>query len=203
MDLAKTYNQIAQDWHEDHAEDNWWIAPMERFIELLPKQSLVLDVGCAGGIKSRFLMDRGSHVIGIDIAENFIEIAKQENPDGDFRVMDMVKIGTLPERFDGICAQASLLHIPKAQVPMVMEGFKQILKPGGLLAIAVKQRRPDQPEEQIVHEDDYGYPYERFFSYFDEAELREAYSVIKLEVIECTITQVGKTNWIHVIGKAK
>lgn len=176
---------------------------METFLARLPKNSLVLDVGCAGGIKSRFLMERGMRVIGVDIAENFIQIAKHENPTGDFRVLDMLDIATMPDRFDAICAQASLLHIPKQDVPRVMAGFTTVLSPGGLLAIAVKEKRPDQPEEQIVSEDDYGYPYERLFSYFTEQELRDLYTTVGLECIEYSVTTVGRTNWIHVIGQKK
>lgn len=203
MDLKQTYNKIAQDWHKDHADDTWWIASMEAFLARLPKNSLVLDVGCAGGIKARFMMERGMRVIGIDIAEKFIDIAKHENPEGDFRVLDMMNIGSMSERFDAICAQASLLHIPKQHIPLVMAGFSTVLKPGGRLAIAVKERRPHQPEEQMVVEDDYGYTYERFFRYFSEDEMRDAYAEAGILCQECHRIDAGKTRWLHLVGIKK
>ena len=203
MDLKQTYNRIANDWHADHADDTWWIAPMESFLEQIPKNSLVLDVGCAGGTKARFMMERGMRVIGIDIAEKFIDIAKHENPGGDFRVLDMLKVGSMSERFDAICAQASLLHIPKQQIPLVMAGFSMVLKSGGKLAIAVKEKRPHQPEEQMVVEDDYGYSYERFFSYFSEEEMRDACAKAGIPCQECCLIVAGKTNWLHIVGVKK
>jgi len=201
MNLQETYDLIAEDWHKDHLVDTWWIEPTEHFLSMLPKDSLLLDVGCAGGLKAKFMIDRGMRVVGVDIAKNFIEIAKREVPAGDFRVMDMADVGSMSERFDGICAQASLLHIPKKQIPAIMSGFKKILKPGGYLAIAVKERRPDQAEEAIVKENDYGYDYERLFSYFSTDEMIQFFQEAGLTIVDQTITNVAKTNWIHVIGK--
>ncbi len=45
-----------------------------------PKNLKILDAGCGDGIYARELVDRGAkHVIGVDCAEDFIELAKQKN----------------------------------------------------------------------------------------------------------------------------
>ncbi len=59
MDLKSTYNRIAEDWIKDHDRDTWWYEGTDKFLSLLPKGANILDVGCAGGIKSRYLTDNG------------------------------------------------------------------------------------------------------------------------------------------------
>ena len=81
----------------------------------------VLDVGCGGGTKSKYLISRGLKVVGIDISENMINIAKTEVPEGKFIVMDLTEVGDLEDMFDGIFMQAVLLHIPKKDVPNILK----------------------------------------------------------------------------------
>jgi SAM-dependent methyltransferase len=47
---------------------------------------LVVDVGCGSGIMARQLRDAGYSVIGIDLSESLLEIARRRVPDGSFRV---------------------------------------------------------------------------------------------------------------------
>lgn len=202
-DTRDTYNRIALDWHNDHMQDTWSIDATESFSKLLPSGSRVLDVGCAGGLKSRVLVKNGLHVVGIDTSEVFIEIAKREVPEGDFRVMDMRDMSSLDGEFDGIFILASLLHIPKSDVHRVLAGLMKKLKIGGYVYVAVKERRPDQPEEEIVVENDYGYHYERFFSFYTIPELQADFEAVGLDVQSIKNIPFGKTNWIHVVGLKK
>jgi len=47
---------------------------------------LVVDLGCGSGIMARQLRDAGYDVIGIDLSESLLEIARRRVPDGTFRV---------------------------------------------------------------------------------------------------------------------
>ena len=67
--------------------------------------------------------------------------------------------------------------------------------------VAVKEIRPGNKDEEIVKENDYGYEYERFFSYFSLDELKDYIKKIGLQVIYENISLSGKTNWIQVIAK--
>jgi 2-polyprenyl-3-methyl-5-hydroxy-6-metoxy-1,4-benzoquinol methylase len=201
MNLKDTYNKIAKDWHADHQTDDWWVAGTDKFISLLKPGSRVLDVGCAGGFKSKYLTARGMKVVGIDIAENFIEIAKREVPSGDFLVLGMEDIKTMKYEFDAIFMQASLLHIPRAQAGGVIKDAVTRLKKGGLLYVAVKEAQTDKPAEEIKIERDYGYDYQRFFSYFTVSEIKDMMKAAGLTIAYENVTLSGKTRWIQVIGK--
>lgn len=47
---------------------------------------LVVDLGCGSGIMARQLRDAGYDVIGIDLSDSLLEIARRRVPDGTFRV---------------------------------------------------------------------------------------------------------------------
>ena len=47
---------------------------------------LVIDLGCGGGIWARELLRAGYRVLGIDISEDMIEIARRKAPEAEFRV---------------------------------------------------------------------------------------------------------------------
>jgi 2-polyprenyl-3-methyl-5-hydroxy-6-metoxy-1,4-benzoquinol methylase len=203
MDLKSTYNRIAKDWHRDHLRDDWWIAGTEAFVALLKPGATILDVGCGAGLKSDYLIKKGFHVIGIDFSEKMIELAKREVPGGTFSVRDVHDIESMPGKFDAVFAQAVLLHVPKDKIQNVMRSLVEKINDGGYLYIAVKRQRENEPEESVLAENDYGYPYERFFSYFTISEMESYFKNLGLEICYVNNDANGKTTWIQIVGKKK
>jgi SAM-dependent methyltransferase len=202
VNLRETYNRIAAEWHRDHQKDDWWVTGTEKFLSLLPKSGSILDVGCGGGTKARYLVDRGFKVTGIDFSEKMVEISRREVPTGRFFAMDLHDLGGgLAQTFDGVFAQAVLLHVPKSEIRNTLSLFQDKTAPGGYLYIAVKEIRPDQSEEEVRIEDDYGYEYERFFSYFTLPELETHFATLGIEVVWSEVTPSGKSRWIQLIGR--
>jgi SAM-dependent methyltransferase len=195
--LRATYDRIANDWAKDHEGDTWWREGTATFASLLPHGARVLDAGCGSGQKARFFEDRGCHVLGIDFSEKLLEIARQTATASEFRLLDLRDIRTLSEEFDGVFAQASLLHIPKSETFPVIEGMVSRLVPQGLLYIAVKLQRPGSPEEEMVTENDYGYDYERFFSYYTVDEMRAHLERLRLSVAHVDVSQY----WMQIIAR--
>lgn len=201
MSLNKdTYNKIAKDWHVDHSKDTWWFEYLEAFTNLLKQGVTILDVGCAGGWKARFLVEKGFKVIGIDISEEFISIAKEEVPEGEFHTLPMEKAQELDRKFDAVFIQASLLHIEKKNVLGILSELISLLNPGGYIYVAVKRTKEGYPEESVIKEDDYGYEYERFFSFYTMPELESYFKDLNLEIVY-TNTIEGETTWLQIIGK--
>ncbi|MDO8569518.1 MAG: class I SAM-dependent methyltransferase [bacterium] len=203
MDLRETYNQMAEEWHRDHSQDDWWMEGTDAFIKELLPGARVLDVGCGSGVKSEYLVVHGLKVTGIDISDKLLEIAKREVPEGEFKVLSMTDLDSMTETFDGVFAQASLLHIPKKEAGDVVQKMARRLVSGGLLYIAVKEMREGKPEEGIEKENDYGYDYERFFSYFSMDELKQYLSEAGLQIVKelRNPSPSGKTVWLQIIGK--
>jgi SAM-dependent methyltransferase len=201
MNLKETYNRIAQDWFNDHKSDDWWVEGTDKFASLLSSSARVLDVGCGAGVKSRYLSEKGLRVTGIDFSDKLIEIAKREFQNVSFHVMDMRDVKDLNEQFDGVFAQASLLHIPKSEIQELIGKLASVLNAGGYLYVAVKGVNDSGREEGVVRENDYGYEYERFFSYYRMSELEGYLRELNLEIAYQSTKTVGKTDWLQIIGK--
>lgn len=198
--LKDTYNLIAEDWHKDHQKDDWWVEGTDTFAKLLTAGDRVLDIGCGTGVKAKYLSSKGLKVIGLDFSEQMINIAKREVSEADFKVLDMRDVGELEGDFDGIFMQASLLHIPKNEALDVLTKIKTKLKPGGLLYIAVKEVKPNRPDEEVVKESDYGYEYERFFSYYKMEELENYLNTLGLKIIYKN-SAAPSNRWLSIIGQ--
>lgn len=100
------------------------------------KGKSVLDVGCAKGRFSKALTERGAKVIGIDPAERFIEIAKENVKNASFKVASATNIPFANNSFDGLLCLEVLEHIPdteKAIAEMV-----RVLKSRGKIIIIDK-----------------------------------------------------------------
>ncbi len=200
-DLKSTYNRIAGDWFKDHEDDTWWVNSTNKFVSFLKPGNLVLDVGCGAGLKSKYLITKGLKVVGIDLSEDIIEIAKKEVPGARFKVADITEPLEFDKKFDGIFAQAVLLHIPKKDIKKVLANLLSPLKSEGYLYIAVKSLKGGQPEEQVIKESDYGYEYERFFSFYTPEELKNFMEESKVSIVYNEIISVGNTDWIQIIAQ--
>jgi 2-polyprenyl-3-methyl-5-hydroxy-6-metoxy-1,4-benzoquinol methylase len=200
MNAKETYNKIAEDWQKDHFLDDWWKETTEKYCKMFKPGSLILDVGCGPGHISRFIYDHGLNVFGIDDSEKMIELANKAAPKCEFEVLDMRDVDKLDKKFDGIFAQASLLHIPKKEAHTTINKLYDRLKPGGYFHISVKESWSGIDEETKT-ENDYGYEYKRFFSYYTEDEIRKYFTDLGMKIVLVNKKQHNKTIWIQVIAK--
>lgn len=78
------------------------------------KGKRVLDLGCGYGENCKVFAEMGaSYVLGIDLSEKMLEVARRENahPQVDYRVMNMEDIHTLRDQFDIIISSLALHYI--------------------------------------------------------------------------------------------
>jgi 2-polyprenyl-3-methyl-5-hydroxy-6-metoxy-1,4-benzoquinol methylase len=140
----EAYKKTARKYH-DNFKNEMNQKEYDRFIldkysELLNKEGLICDVGCGpSGHIGKYLYDKGHKVIGIDISSSCIEIAKNHQPNLEFKVMDMMNTEFEQEKFDGIISFYSIIHTPKKEISKIIKEFYRILKKDGKLIIVVKK----------------------------------------------------------------
>lgn len=201
-ELRDAYDTNAESWHRDHRNDDWWVEGAERFVGMLPPGSRVLDAGCGGGTKAKWLSERGLEVVGADFSENLVAIARGEAPKAEFLVADMQALPLGLDGFDGVFAQASLLHLPHAEIPETLWHWRGRMKHGGILHVAVKERRPGQPREERKTESDYGFEYTRFFSYWTLEELRHKTMLAGFLTVWDSAKVSGRVTWLQIVAKS-
>jgi len=97
----------------------------------------LLDVGCGPGRHALGFASRGIDVVGIDIAQRFVEIARERVPSARFERMDARHL-TFESEFDAaisLCQGAFGLVRPGEDLE-VLRGIAQALKPGARCAVS-------------------------------------------------------------------
>ncbi|MEP6641440.1 MAG: class I SAM-dependent methyltransferase [Gaiellales bacterium] len=128
------YNQMASafaDWGarvEGDPRDRF----LTRFIELLPPSGSVLDLGCGAGVPSTKALARTFHVVGADISEAQITLARRNVPDAEFVRADLLDLDFPDASFDGVTAFYSISHIPREEHAQVFSLVRRWLRPRGV-----------------------------------------------------------------------
>jgi len=94
----------------------------------------ILDVGCADGRNSKYLIEQGLKVTGIDISEEVIKRTQKRFSKGNFFVKNLVELDII-EEYDAII-DAGALHVNHPKVyRKAFENYHNALKPDGKLFI--------------------------------------------------------------------
>ncbi len=170
------YDTIAQEYAKK-VVNSAPVQEREKFISFLPSHGNILDAGCGSGRDSGYFSSKGFDVVGVDLSEKLLEIARKENPSVRFQKQDLRYLDFPEKSFDGIWACASLLHLQRSEVPGVLKEFYTFLKPHGILFILVKQGKG---EADVAENLSSGMT--RHFTYFQPDELKKMVIEAKLTV---------------------
>ena len=136
-----TYNAAAD--HFDHPVNTFW----DRFgrntidwLDLQPGQS-VLDVCCGSGASAIPAAQRvgpQGRVLGVDLAENLIELARTKATRArltniEFRVGDFLSLGLEDQGLDAVVCVFGIFFVP--DMPAAVRELWRMLRPGGRLVL--------------------------------------------------------------------
>lgn len=138
---AATYNAAADLF--DHPSNTFWDrfgqATIDR-LQLRPGQC-VLDVCCGSGasaLPAAEAVGAEGRVIGIDLAENLLELARAKArqrglSQAEFRMGDMMSLGFPDATFDAVVCVFGIFFVP--DMPGAVKELRRTVKPGGKLAL--------------------------------------------------------------------
>jgi SAM-dependent methyltransferase len=160
--VADGYDAIAERYYawsdaRPSATRRRWLA---RALELIPPGADVLELGCGAGVPMTRALAAGRRVTGVDISARQIELARAAVPEAAFVQADMTALELAPASFDAVVAFYSLTHVPRADLPALLDAVHRWLRPGGVLIASMGAE--DGPDE--VEPDWLGAP--MFFSHY-------------------------------------
>jgi 2-polyprenyl-3-methyl-5-hydroxy-6-metoxy-1,4-benzoquinol methylase len=130
------YQQTAEDyrigtWNHDVSQNrDALIAAMSK-----PKGK-ILDLGCGPGRDLVAFQDMGYEVTGLDATPAFVEMAIQEAGCPVLQ-QSFLSLNLPCNNFDGIYANASLIHVPSAEMLGVLKHLHQALSDRGVLLMSM------------------------------------------------------------------
>jgi SAM-dependent methyltransferase len=97
-----------------------------------------LDFGCGTGRSTRLLRKLGFDVSGVDISQDMLQIARELDPSGDYRIVPGDDLSAFPpETFDLIVSLFTFDNISGAKKVRIFSDLKRLLQPAGTLVSVV------------------------------------------------------------------
>ena len=134
---------ITIDYYDNHADEFYkstvdveFTKIQERFMAKLRRGSYILDFGCGSGRDTKFFLEHGYRVDAIDGSEELCRMACEYT---GIKVKCMLfQELECTDRYDGIWACSSILHLPLEELTDVMRKMTVALKENGIIYTSFK-----------------------------------------------------------------
>ena len=193
MIAVDTYNKIAQEYDKEFGNDYSDTIYIDKFLNFLEGKT-ILDIGCGVGNLTKYIMDKGFNVEGIDVSKEMLNIAKQKYSDIKFYEMNMKEI-TLSKKYDGIMLAYSLFHLTKKEVIEVLPKYYDLLNSKGKILLILQygqgERIVDEPLKEGL---------KIFINYYSQDEIIE---ILKNNSFKILYTDLKKSESEFELGNDK
>ena len=165
--LRESYNRKAQE--RDRATTQAWkVEERRNFLWLLQQQHTrtLLELGAGTGRDGQFFQEHGLEVTCIDLSPAMVDLCRQKGRTAS--VMDVGDLHFPASSFEAVYALNCLLHLPKNELPTVLQMIDTVLTPAGLFYMGVYG---GYDQEGLWPED--AYEPRRFFAFYSDAQLQQ------------------------------
>jgi ubiquinone/menaquinone biosynthesis C-methylase UbiE len=138
--VRAAYDIVAEDYAEAFADDLLRL-PLDRevldtVVQRIAAGESVLDLGCGPGQVGQYLAERGLVVVGMDLAQQMLQVARRRTGNGRMACGDMRSMPFRPGAFSGVVAYYSVHNLPRPALRTAFAEIHRILKPSGSFVVA-------------------------------------------------------------------
>lgn len=145
----------------------------EMFLKYVKERGCILDFGCGSGRDSLYFKSLGYNVTAIDGSREMCKLASIYS-ELDVKCMDFLDLNDI-EKYDGIWACASILHVERSKIIEVLKKMRDALKNNGYMYITLKNGHG----EEVTREG-------RFYSYYTKNDFMDRANKVDLQLVEYT-----------------
>lgn len=168
------------------------IKQLKKYLDGLPKDSKIFEVGSAGGRDVRAIQTFGyTNITVSDVANYFLELLRKE---GFSPVRFNLITDDFLEKYDFIYCWAVLVHFTKSEAKQAIKKMFEALNDNGRIALCVQSR--DGYEEAWMDRDG-RIGAKRYFSYWTKNELQDYMREVGFKNIEIESNIGTKSHWLE------
>ena len=198
--LIESYDHSAQEYAGADTPERvtQFIAEqLDFFISQLPTgfpNQRVLDLGSGPGDASVYLKEKfGITPECVDISPAMLELCASKGL--PIRQGDFSNLPDADESVTGVFMNFSFLHIPKSEIPEVLREINRVICYEGVLQVTLFEGQGEGFEKKTK------YLHPRFFSYYQQTELRDIVGE-QFEIIREARLENRQRNLLSITGKA-
>lgn len=135
LDTVNYYNRNVKQFYDNTVAVDF-TDTQSVFLSKLAKGSAILDFGCGSGRDTKYFLSQGHHVEAIDGSLELCKLASQYTGI-QVRPMLFQELSVI-NKYDGIWACASILHLPWSELADVMRRMQAALKANGIIYTSFK-----------------------------------------------------------------
>lgn len=139
---VNVFDKRAKEYQEKYMDTSLYHDTFDLFCSYVEKKNAeILEIACGPGNITRYLLDRRPDfkILGTDLSPNMLELAKTNNPEAEFQLLDGRKISELDKKFDAILCGFGLPYLSKAESVALIGDAAQLLEPGGILYLSTME----------------------------------------------------------------
>lgn len=184
------YNNYADEFYKNTVNVEF-ATTQEHFLAKLKNGSNILDFGCGSGRDTRFFLEQGYSVEAVDGSKELCKLACKYT---GIEVKNML-FEELSEvnKYDGIWACSSILHLPLGELANVMKKMAIALKENGIIYTSFKYGTFEGERNGRYFTDMTEEKFAKFLSEIDSLEIEEQW--ITLDVRPGR----GEERWLNLI----
>jgi cyclopropane fatty-acyl-phospholipid synthase-like methyltransferase len=138
--MQNSYDYIAELWHSNFRGQTYVdrvLGYVDKVLNGLPPGAKILDLGCGTGNPiTKYIVQRGYQVIGVDQSEKMLEIAEEVVPEAELIHSGMVEI-QFTDKFAAAVAWDSIFHVERKYHSAIYHKLANSLESGGRLLLSV------------------------------------------------------------------
>nr|WP_294935422.1 class I SAM-dependent methyltransferase [uncultured Flavobacterium sp.] len=133
------FNKLAEGYQEKYMDVNLYGETFDLFCETIKKKHAeILEIACGPGNITKYLLNKRPDfkLLGTDLSENMLTLAKKNNPTAQFQMMDCRDIGSIEKKYDGIMCGFVMPYLSKDETLQLISDTSKILNKNGLFYIS-------------------------------------------------------------------
>lgn len=155
------------------------------------------------GQLAALLAEQGLRPVALDSSVEMLRLARLRVPvvGGDLRRLPFAAAS-----LDGVWSAASLLHVPREDVPATLRGWRTVLRPGGVLGLSTAVGRDDQQGwERVPYAagaQSHDVPLRRWFVYHSAERLHALVADAGFDLLDSDVRESHRV-WLQLVARVR
>jgi len=159
---VNTFNKLANKYQERYMEMDFYNDTYDQFCDFVSKKNAtIFEIACGPGNITKYLLSKRPdyQIFGTDLAPNMVELAKVNNPNAKFEVMDSREIDQVKQKFDAIMCGFCFPYLSKNDVAKLIQNSSKLLNSQGYIYLSTMEDDYEKSGFQTSSTGDQAYMY--------------------------------------------